>query len=76
MKSRIIPTLALLLLISGCHNPPASLNGIKRCHNPRPQMCTMVYAPVCDPLHHKTYSNACVACSHKEVLYYKRGKCQ
>ena len=76
MKSKIILALTITLLISGCNNPPAPTDGVTICHNPRPHICPMIYAPVCDPLHHKTYSNGCVACSHSEVLYYKRGKCK
>lgn len=41
---------------------------------PRPEMCTMIYAPVCG-CDGQTYSSACVAASHG-VSVAARGKCK
>jgi len=38
-------------------------------------MCMFLYEPVCGFPDEKTYSNSCVACSDKEVEYWKHGEC-
>jgi hypothetical protein len=48
------------------------------CTEPRPQMCTMDYRPVCAVLKDnssKTYSNGCGACSDSQVKGYNDGAC-
>lgn len=48
------------------------------CTDPRPQMCTMNYLPVCATLKsqaNKTYSNGCGACSDADVQYYVAEAC-
>ena len=48
------------------------------CQDPRPEICTMHYDPVCgvgEDGHRKTYSNACVACSDRAVIGYTEGAC-
>ena len=48
------------------------------CKDPRPQMCTMDYRPVCGTTisgEKKTYSNGCSACSDLSVLSYVPGEC-
>ncbi|GEM_PF-428900 len=48
------------------------------CFDPRPEICTMDYQPVCGfnlDNRSKTYSNACSACSDKEVVKYIKNKC-
>ena len=63
----------------------ASSNNISKdnsyilCEEPRPEICTMEYVPVCGKLIDgslKTYSNGCNACSDKKVKGYKFGPCQ
>jgi alkaline phosphatase D len=49
------------------------------CTEPRPQVCTMDYRPVCgerDDYSYKTYSNGCNACSDPEVVGYVEGECK
>jgi len=60
-----------------------------QCTNPRPEMCTMDYKPVCAtkdtgircittpcPSTEKaTYSNGCTACSDANVISYQLAKC-
>ena len=49
------------------------------CTDPRPEICTMEYRPVCasglsgEPT---TFSSACSACSDQKVLHYKIGECE
>jgi len=49
------------------------------CNDPRPQVCTMDYRPVCAQLEDgsiKTYSNGCTACSDQLVTDYEEGVCK
>lgn len=52
---------------------------LTRCTDPRPQMCTRQYDPVCgqrsagEP---KTYGNACTACSDASVVGHRPGACE
>ena len=49
------------------------------CTDPRPQVCTMDYRPVCAQLEDdsfKTYSNGCTACSVHLVKAYEEGACK
>ena len=48
------------------------------CTPPRPQVCTMEYAPVCADLTaggKKQYASACNACADDAVSGYLRGEC-
>ncbi len=50
----------------------------KVCSEPRPEMCTQQYDPVCGHFSgggSKTYSNWCTACSDKAVESYVPGSC-
>jgi len=54
------------------------------CTEPRPQMCTREYRPVCATLKEenaadssqKTYSTGCTACSDPQVQSYEQGRCK
>ena len=53
-------------------------NELVLCEEPRPQVCTMDYKPVCGQLQDgsfKTYSNGCGSCSDHEVVGYREGEC-
>ena len=59
--------------------PPQTqpLNQIN-CFDPRPEICTMDYQPVCGfnlDNSSKTYSNICSACSQQKVIKYIKGNC-
>ncbi|HBE91456.1 MAG TPA: hypothetical protein DDW55_02650 [Gammaproteobacteria bacterium] len=50
-----------------------------KCTDPRPQLCTMDYQPVCAKKSdgtHRTYANGCGACSDSEVIEYLAGECK
>ena len=62
----------------------------KTCPEPRPQMCTRDYRPVCatrdtgvrcvtnpcPSTEEKTYGNACSACADHNVISYRNGACE
>ena len=76
--NRILYSMAICLLISGCQSSPAQIENHVICKDPRPEICTMNYLPVCgfnSDNETKTYSNACAACSDKQVVSYKDGEC-
>lgn len=48
------------------------------CEEPRPQVCTMDYRPVCGTLADggvKTYGNGCGACGDAKVTSWVEGEC-
>ena len=54
-------------------------SGITACEEPRPQICTAHYDPVCG-LHEngdfESHANACAACSVASVSGYRPGACE
>ncbi len=80
MKQYIFITtlLSTLFLVTSCSsNPKQPTTGIS-CTEPRPEICTMQYDPVCG-IHidnsTKTYASDCTACSNKDVTSYNKGEC-
>ena len=48
------------------------------CEEPRPQICTREYNPVCATLQDgssKTYATGCTSCSDSSVRAYQAGEC-
>ena len=48
------------------------------CSEPRQEVCTREYDPVCgykSDGESKTYSNGCSACAEKEIIGYNNGEC-
>ena len=48
------------------------------CEDPRPQICSMIYQPVCGTLEggsKKTYASDCSACSDTKVIGYQKEEC-
>ena len=83
-KMKILSLLVVFCLM-GC----AGMNGEQNlsqdskkqtiCTDPRPEVCTMDYRPVCGERNdgnQKTYSNGCNACSDHKVIGYKEGACK
>ncbi len=77
---------AVLMVLAGCSPSGNTLEGEVVpvgtepviCKDPRPQLCTMDYRPVCGTTksgENKTYSNGCGACSVPSVLSYRPGEC-
>lgn len=89
------PVFQLLLMcvvfgLAACNDEPESAVERTVCQDPRPEMCTREYRPVCglkdtgircvtEPCpssEHKTYGNACDACADPAVLSYSAGACE
>jgi len=91
----VIALAAAPCLSAGCQPSqpaPSSANATRdaiECVEPRPEICTQDYRPVCglrdtgircvttpcDSTEWKTYSNTCTACSDPDVLRYRPGAC-
>jgi len=84
---RLLPIISLGLLLVGCAtnndekidlNEPGALDLIL-CEEPRPQICTREYDPVCATLKDgstRTGATGCTSCSDSEVVGYKVGACE
>ncbi len=75
-----------------CRFPESDGTGASsECPDPRPEMCTMDFDPVCGYSEQtiycirapcppivtkKTYGNACTACADSKVTYWIQGECQ
>jgi hypothetical protein len=73
--------LALMLAACASQRGPASAADPAEtiCVEPRPQVCTMDYRPVCARLESgemRTYSNACGACADAGVIAHLPGACE
>lgn len=95
MNTYLSLAIATLLLIgSGCTRAtdsasPVEAASLTTCPEPRPQVCTREYLPVCasrdtgircvttpcPSAEWKTYGNACDACSDPKVLGHRAGAC-
>lgn len=72
---------------SGCTEDPGPLfggdtdvrwPGATLCTEPRPEVCTREYRPVCGALRggpRRTFANACAACSDGNVVSWTAGRC-
>ncbi len=52
---------------------------VVQCTEPRPQICTQEYIPVCANLRDgtkRTYASGCVACSDANVVSYRPNRCE
>ncbi|QIB66027.1 hypothetical protein [Kineobactrum salinum] len=84
---RSLVFIGLLLALAGCgaSQPPATPEvdqaadpAVVECSEPRPQVCTMEYAPVCARLlagGEQTYSSPCNACADDAVASHSPGAC-
>ena len=58
---------------------PPDLPLITSCESPRPQVCTMIFAPVCASRKDdnvETYASGCNACADDQVVSYLDGACE
>lgn len=65
-------------LLGACATPEPAVAPLIQCTEPRPQVCTMQYAPVCAEQvsgGSRTYSSGCNACADDAVASYLPGAC-
>lgn len=78
---RVLSTIAAAFVLTACGNNPAQEPDVlagTRCADPRPQVCTMEYNPVCVTLlagGTKQYASPCNACADDAVAAYLIGPC-
>lgn len=93
MRSMTLIAMACSMLC-GCapaaESPEYRVDIDTRCEDPRPEMCTREYLPVCalrdtgvrcvttpcPSIEWKTYGNACDACADADVIGHVRGACE
>ena len=71
---RMIAASAFALLLAGCASQPDTI----ACTDPRPQVCTLQYAPTCAVMlsgEQKEYASPCNACADDQVAGYEPGAC-
>ena len=76
MRSTFIYTFVLTAICGAAFGQTASPS---LCSEPRPQMCTQHFDPVCAQTADgtkKTASNGCIACTDKSTVSYIRGRCE
>lgn len=72
------------VLVVACSTPTSDgaatpTTELTPCEDPRPQICTANYDPVCGQLgdgSHKTYANGCSACGDAAVSGHRPGACE
>lgn len=72
-------SLGALILLGGCATAPTIPAGMEACGEPRPQICTAIYAPVCavyEDGSRKTAGSACSACGDPEIIGSTPGECE
>lgn len=82
MISKVFWIMPGILMLGACatsgSDKAMALSGATMCEDPRPQVCTMDYRPVCGTHQDgsvKTYANGCGACSNPEVTFWIEGAC-
>lgn len=67
-----------MIVIAGCASPTKNTPLTTQCTDPRPQVCTMEYAPVCAVREggvRAEASSACNACADDKITGYVLGPC-
>jgi hypothetical protein len=77
----VLPLAAVIALACTSGNKPdlsMDESATTQCVDPRPEVCTRDYRPVCGASAKgaiKTYGNACEACSDDTVVRHSAGEC-
>ena len=75
---RIVGVAVLLPTLVACASQAPVSSSVTQCSMPRPQVCTMEYAPACATLvegGRKEYASGCNACADDAVAGYTAGPC-
>lgn len=74
----VLAALTLNACASAGYEKPRPAASATVCEDPRPQVCTMDYTPVCATRQDgsvKTYSNGCTACANANVVSWVKDAC-
>ena len=80
-RTLAVVVLLFSVLLQGCMStqsqPQSEGKLLVKCEEPRPEICTQQYTPVCGYSNKamKTYSNGCSACADRTVTSYSEGVC-
>jgi len=77
-KIKLTSFITITLLLSACQSTPTKQQVEVECQEPRPEICTRHFKPVCGVFSEggsKTYSNDCTACADKSVKGFNLGQC-
>lgn len=81
--SAAVISIAFVAGLGGCAADPladsSQSTGPIACTEPRPQVCTMIYAPVCAEHrdgHRETHASDCNACADDTVVAHSAGPCE
>lgn len=78
-RSIVLAAAAASLVACSSESSETTAGEIAKCRDPRPQLCTADYNPVCGVRGdgtEKTYSNACSACADPAVTGHRPGACE
>jgi len=78
IKLKFVSLIAITLLLSACQSTPIKQKVDVECQDPRSEICTRHFKPVCGVFSEggsKTYSNDCTACADKAVQGFNKGEC-
>lgn len=78
MRTKHWIVIGATVFTAGCQTDPVR-EGEILCKEPRPEICTREYVPVCAVLADsttKTYANGCEACADKQVVSHLPGACE
>ncbi|WP_439101556.1 hypothetical protein [Congregibacter sp.] len=71
---------AVITATAGCATPvEPEIPSFTTCEEPRPQVCTMIFAPVCATTvtgELTNHASGCNACADDQVLTYVDGACE
>lgn len=82
VQSKVYSVMALLAVLAACQGTSETVSPVayeQSCADPRPQICTMDYRPVCGFKPDgtaSTYPNGCGACADEKVSGYSEGECK
>ena len=80
MKAGVLSVLGVAVFVAGCQSSMSrKAEGLVPCEEPRPEVCTRDYRPVCAEVADgtsRTYANGCDACADTTVQAYRPGACE
>jgi hypothetical protein len=80
MRFSLIFSALSALALTACAQPTRPPENLSNsCEEPRPQVCTMIFAPVCathNDGRQQTHASACNACADDSVGTYINGSCE